>query len=84
MRCTRELSPYFVAALLASCFESRVRERWVWADDVNRVKFSGLTTTSVNSTLTCETVDGESRCTTTDPGYTWAAPIHNVTWGKLA
>ncbi len=48
----------------------------------NRVKFSGITTTSVDSTLACETVDGESRCTTTDPGYTWSASIANVTWAK--
>jgi hypothetical protein len=51
---------------------------------MNRVKFSGVTTTTVNSTLACETVDGESRCATTDPGYTWVADIANVTWGKSA
>lgn len=50
----------------------------------NRVEFSGVTTTTVNSTITCETVDGQSWCTTADPGYTWVAPISDVTWGKSA
>ncbi|KAK4152588.1 hypothetical protein C8A00DRAFT_44343 [Chaetomidium leptoderma] len=51
-------------------------------DGVHPVNFSGLTTTVVNSTLSCETVDGESRCVTDDPGYTWVADIADVTWGK--
>ncbi len=78
------LSSLFCHFLFGFVFEPRVENWWVSADKGNRVKFSGITTTSVNSTLTCETVDGESRCTTTDAGYTWAAAISNVTWGKSA
>ncbi|KAH6622647.1 hypothetical protein F5144DRAFT_656109 [Chaetomium tenue] len=49
-------------------------------DRVHPVKFSGVTNTAVNTTLECETVDGVSQCMTTDPGYTWVAPITDVTW----
>ncbi|KAK4238832.1 hypothetical protein C8A03DRAFT_14766 [Achaetomium macrosporum] len=52
-------------------------------DEAHPVHFSGVTTTIINSTLTCETVDGQSRCATADPGYSWVAEISNVTWGKL-
>ncbi|KAK4141971.1 uncharacterized protein C8A04DRAFT_30373 [Dichotomopilus funicola] len=45
------------------------------------VRFSGISTSVVNSTLTCETVNGQSTCSTTDPGYSWSAPIEDVTWG---
>ncbi|KAH6848118.1 hypothetical protein B0I37DRAFT_432215 [Chaetomium sp. MPI-CAGE-AT-0009] len=49
-------------------------------DREHPVKFNGVTTTAVNTTLECETVDGVSQCMTTDPGYTWVAPISDVIW----
>ncbi|KAK4248889.1 hypothetical protein C7999DRAFT_39887 [Corynascus novoguineensis] len=50
-------------------------------DRENPINFSGVTTTSVDTTLTCETTaSGQSRCTTDDPGYIWVAPITDVTW----
>jgi hypothetical protein len=53
------------------------------ADQIlNRINFRGVTTTKVNTTLTCEAVDGQARCATADPGYSWLADIANVTWGK--
>ena len=60
----REFLPLFL--LVASLFYS--------------VKFSGVTNTAVNTTLECETVDGVAQCMTTDPGYTWVAPISDVKW----
>jgi hypothetical protein len=51
---------------------------------VNRVGFSGVATTTINSTITCETVGGQSRCATAEPWYSWVAPISDVTWGKSA
>ncbi|KAL2185595.1 hypothetical protein L209DRAFT_452530 [Thermothelomyces heterothallicus CBS 203.75] len=58
-----------------------------WAcQDLDRehpVNFSGVTTTTVNATLTCNTAtNGRLRCTTEDPGYTWIAAITDVTWEK--
>lgn len=39
-----------------------------------------MTTTNVNTPLTCETVNGVSQCVTEDGAYQWTADISNVTW----
>ncbi|KAB5525533.1 hypothetical protein GE09DRAFT_1178205 [Coniochaeta sp. 2T2.1] len=49
-------------------------------DPDHPIYFSGTTITTVNSPLTCETVDGVSQCVTEDGGYQWTADISNVTW----
>jgi hypothetical protein len=49
-------------------------------DGCFRVQFSGVSTTTINTTLACETIDGKSQCATTDTGYSWVAPISDVTW----
>ncbi|KAK3381799.1 hypothetical protein B0H63DRAFT_213937 [Podospora didyma] len=49
-------------------------------DPDHPITFSGVTTTTVNTSLACETADGISQCFTADLGYTWSAGISNVTW----
>jgi hypothetical protein len=74
--------PYVLLPLPSSC---RFCRKGGLADrTLNRINFRGVTTTKVNTTLTCEAVDGQARCATTDPGYSWVADISNVTWSKAA
>ncbi|KAK3985429.1 hypothetical protein QBC44DRAFT_374158 [Cladorrhinum sp. PSN332] len=52
-------------------------------DDKNPIDFKGVTTTKVNSPLSCEKdAEGINVCFTEDTGFTWTADIKNVTWSS--
>ncbi|AEO71843.1 uncharacterized protein THITE_117079 [Thermothielavioides terrestris NRRL 8126] len=70
----------------AATKELQLRADWACRDldQAHPIYFRGVTTTTVNSTLTCETAGGQSQCTTADPAFTWDAKISNVTWGMAA
>ncbi|KAK4165465.1 hypothetical protein QBC43DRAFT_208397 [Cladorrhinum sp. PSN259] len=50
-------------------------------DDKNPINFKGVTTTKVDSPLSCEKdAEGINWCYTEDTAFTWTADIKNVTW----
>ncbi|KAK0726844.1 hypothetical protein B0T26DRAFT_636167 [Lasiosphaeria miniovina] len=49
-------------------------------DPVHPIIFSGITTTTIKSPMSCSTAEGISQCIATDLSYSWTADIHNVTW----
>ncbi|OIW23408.1 hypothetical protein CONLIGDRAFT_585806 [Coniochaeta ligniaria NRRL 30616] len=66
----------------ATTQELSLRAEWSCSelDPDHPIIFSGITTTTVNSPLACETVEGVSQCVTADGAYSWTANISNVTW----
>ncbi|KAK4223380.1 hypothetical protein QBC38DRAFT_517170 [Podospora fimiseda] len=52
-------------------------------DDKNSINFKGISTTQVNSPLSCEKdAEGLDVCYTEDTAFTWRADIKNVTWSS--
>ncbi|KAK3321779.1 hypothetical protein B0H66DRAFT_494379 [Apodospora peruviana] len=64
--------------------ELTIKADWVCSDlDANNpIKFSGISTASINTSLVCDTTEDGTQCITEDPAYSFSSAISDVTWSR--